>query len=81
MLVSDVLKAGHHGSKYSTDSLWLNAVHPHYVVISAGKGNSYGHPSTEALQRIASYGQAQVLSTIDQGTITFTSDGTKLTEK
>lgn len=79
-LKSDVLKAGHHGSRYSTDALWLNAVAPATVVISAGKGNSYGHPHKEVLERIATYG-AEVLSTIDYGTITFVSDGETVVRK
>ncbi len=63
-LPSDVLKAGHHGSKYSTDSLWLAAVHPRYVVISAGKGNTYGHPNPQTIDRIKAYGQARIVSTM-----------------
>lgn len=79
-LKSDVLKAGHHGSRYSTDSIWLSAVAPKYVVISAGKGNSYGHPHKEVLDRVEKQG-AQIVSTIDLGTITFVSDGVTVTEK
>lgn len=79
-LRSDVLKAGHHGSKYSTDEMWLEAVAPATVVISAGKGNTYGHPSVEALSRIQKFG-ARTLSTIDSGTITFVSDGKRVVEQ
>lgn len=73
-LKSDVLKAGHHGSKYSTDDLWLAAVHPQIVAISAGKDNTYGHPNPETIARIKNEG-AEILSTIDHGTIRFVSDG------
>lgn len=73
-LASDVLKAGHHGSRFSSDNLWLAAVHPKIVVISAGKGNTYGHPNPQAIARIQAEG-ARVLSTIDSGTIDFVSDG------
>jgi competence protein ComEC len=79
-LASDVLKAGHHGSKFSSDSLWLAAVHPRIVVISAGKGNTYGHPNPQAIARIQAEG-ARIVSTIDSGTIDFTSDGTTLTQR
>jgi competence protein ComEC len=79
-LKSDVLKAGHHGSKFSSDDAWLKAVHPRIVVISAGKGNTYGHPAPDALARIKNEG-ATVLSTIDSGTITFTSDGKTISRK
>ena len=76
-LASTVLKAGHHGSKYSTDDVWLTAVSPDVVVISAGKGNTYGHPAPEALSRIQKSG-AKTISTIDEGTITFESDGVQV---
>ena len=79
-LKSDVLKAGHHGSKYSTDDLWLRTVSPSIAVISAGKGNTYGHPAPEVLGRIERQG-SRTLSTIDQGTITLVSNGVRVVEK
>jgi competence protein ComEC len=79
-LPSTVLKAGHHGSKYSSDDEWLAAVHPEVVVISAGKGNKYGHPAAETLARIRKEG-ARVLSTMEEGTITLASDGVRVMEK
>jgi len=69
-----VLKAGHHGSKYSTDDAWLAALHPQYVAISAGANNRYGHPNPETIARIKDEG-ARILSTIDSGTLRFVSDG------
>lgn len=79
-LHSDVLKAGHHGSRYSTDSIWLSAVSPSIVVISAGKGNTYGHPHKEVLDRVEKQG-ASIASTIDEGTITFESNGITVIKK
>ncbi len=79
-LKSDVLKAGHHGSKTSTNALWLETVDPDVVVISAGKDNTYGHPNPDVLERIRSSG-ASVVSTIDAGTITFVSDGKTVERK
>lgn len=76
-LQSDVLKAGHHGSRTSTGDVLLAAVAPTYVVVSAGKGNSYGHPHEEVIDRVLKAG-ATVLSTMDSGTITFSTNGTKL---
>lgn len=73
-LRSDVLKAGHHGSRTATDALWLKMVAPDTVVISAGKDNSYGHPHPEVLERIRVSGAA-ILSTIDEGSVVFVSDG------
>lgn len=73
-LKSDVLKAGHHGSKTSTGPLFLAAVDPEFVIVSAGKDNSYGHPHEEVVTRVLASGAA-ILSTFDVGTITFVSDG------
>lgn len=73
-LPTTVLKAGHHGSKYSTDDAWLAALHPQYVAISAGANNTYGHPNSETIARIKNEG-AKILSTIDLGTLRFVSDG------
>ncbi len=72
-LGSDVLKAGHHGSRTSTGDSWMRVVRPRYVVISAGKGNSYGHPHEEVVERIRAHGAA-LLSTMD-GSVTLISDG------
>lgn len=69
-----VLKAGHHGSKYSSSDAWLSALSPQVVAISAGKDNSYGHPHPEMLARIRAQ-DATVLTTIDRGTLHFISDG------
>lgn len=80
VLRSDVLKAGHHGSKYSTDALWLETVQPQTVVISAGKGNTYGHPAPEVLARVRAAG-SRIVSTADSGTVTFESDGVDLYKK
>ena len=52
----DVLIAGHHGSKYSVCEELLDAVQPEIVCISAGIGNSFGHPAPEVLERLARFG-------------------------
>ena len=51
-LKSDILKVGHHGSRYSTSDAFLKSANPKYAVISVGKGNPYGHPASEALNKI-----------------------------
>lgn len=78
-LPTDVLKAGHHGSKYSTDDAWLAALHPSMVAISAGLNNPYGHPNPETIGRIKNEG-ATIYSTLGKGTIHFVSDGAKVVE-
>lgn len=79
-LKSDVLKAGHHGSKTSTSVEWLRAVDPDYFAVSAGKDNSYGHPAPEVVARAVATG-ARIVSTIEEGTLTFLSDGATVTYK
>lgn len=51
-LQCDILKAGHHGSRFSTSDAFLDAVRPRMVLIGVGKNNSYGHPSPETLERL-----------------------------
>lgn len=69
-----VYKAGHHGSKTSSGEQLLTYIRPEYSVISAGEENKYGHPNPETVERLQTYSK-EVLSTIDQGTISFESDG------
>lgn len=71
----DLLKAGHHGSRTSSSSTFLDAVSPQVVIISLGDGNTYGHPHEEALQRIAAAGTTHILRTDIDGTITVTTTG------
>jgi len=57
-LASDVLISPHHGSKTSSTNEFLTHVMPAYVLISAGKNNSYGHPHkniTDAYWRYGSH--------------------------
>ncbi|MBI5744724.1 MAG: MBL fold metallo-hydrolase [Elusimicrobia bacterium] len=54
-LRSDVLKVGHHGSKYSSTDAFLAAVKPAKAYIEVGK-NNYGHPTQDALSRLVAAG-------------------------
>ena len=65
---TDVLKASHHGSKYSNSDVLLHALHPRLTIASAGKKNRYGHPSPEAIARVGESCSA-FYSTIDYGRI------------
>lgn len=77
-LSADILHAGHHGSSTSTDKSFLQAVNPEYVIISAGKDNSYGHPHDEVVDLLVNSG-VEILATYQHGTIIFSSDGQTLT--
>lgn len=76
-LESDVYLASHHGSEGSSSEAFMRAVSPSAVVISAGAGNSYGHPTRTVLDRVRACGAALYRTDL-QGTITVTSDGTTL---
>ena len=67
---SQIMKAGHHGSKHSTSAAWLEQVAPTWVIVSCGRNNPYHHPHPSTLARIQDYG-AKVLRTDRDGTITF----------
>lgn len=69
----NVLKAGHHGSKTSSGETFLEVTSPEYVIISASKENSYGHPSPETIKRIQKTGSG-ILATYE-GRINIESDG------
>ena len=50
------LKAGHHGSKYSSSEHFVRVIRPVFASISCGRNNRYGHPSEEALSRLEDVG-------------------------
>jgi competence protein ComEC len=75
---ADVLKVGHHGSKTSTTEPFLTAVSPAVAVISAGYGNSFGHPHRDILARLEDH-HAAVLRTDLDGLVTVRTDGHGLT--
>jgi len=79
-LRSDVLKAGHHGSKTSSSEAFVSAISPQYAIISVGKDNKYGHPNQEVLDILNNFG-AEILRTDQLGRIIFKSDGVNLVEK
>lgn len=73
-LSATVLKVGHHGSDTSTTYPFLREIMPKYAVISVGTGNTYGHPTEEALSRLRD-ADVKVYRTDLQGDIKCTSDG------
>ena len=73
-LRADVLKVGHHGSRTSTISPFLDAVAPSVAVISAGYENSFGHPHPDVVKRLAAR-HTTILRTDQDGLVTVSTDG------
>ena len=69
-----VLKVAHHGSRTSSSRELLDAWRPNIALISSGRGNTFGHPTPEVLQRLADHG-TKVYRTDVEGQITVESDG------
>jgi competence protein ComEC len=65
-----LLKVAHHGSRTSTIQELLTALAPQDAIISAGKGNSFGHPRPEIIARLAQ-AHAHVYRTDEFGVTTF----------
>ena len=55
-LKAQILKAPHHGSRTSSSEVFLNTVKPEVALISCEKGNDYGHPHKEVMNRYSKYG-------------------------
>lgn len=53
---SKILKVSHHGSDFSSSSIFIEAVAAQLGFISVGKNNSHGHPGSSALERLSSIG-------------------------
>ncbi len=69
-LDADIMKAGHHGSRTSNSKTILERASPKYLVIQSGRGNDFGHPHSETLQKAHELG-IEILRNDKQGTITF----------
>src|SRR5215475_4096588 len=75
-LRAQVLKVGHHGSRYATSVKFLEAVSPEVAIISCGAGNRYGHPAQVTLERLQQAG-AKIYRTDLNGEIAIVTDGNK----
>ena len=73
-LKSDILKVGHHGSKYSSFTNFLKIVAPKAGIIEVGAKNFYGHPSQAALSRLGMF-NVNIFRTDQNGDIRVLSNG------
>ncbi len=65
-----VLKVSHHGSRTATSQELLEVIKPKIAVISVGKNNRFGHPTTEVLERLKNSG-AEIRRTDNEGEVVF----------
>lgn len=65
-----LLKVGHHGSRTSTTDEFFAAAAPESAVVSVGRGNTFGHPRYEVIERIAG-AQTKLYRTDEFGLTTF----------
>lgn len=69
-----VLKAAHHGSATSSGQRFVERLRPVVAVISAGRGNSFGHPAAAVVKRFEAIGTS-VYRTDQDGAVSVTTDG------
>jgi competence protein ComEC len=46
----------HHGSRTSSDAIFLQAVAPRWGLVQAGHHNRYGHPAPDVVERLRTHG-------------------------
>lgn len=69
-LRAEILKVGHHGSRYSSGEDFLSRVRATWAMISVSAKNTYGHPHPDALGRLGRVmDTTQILRTDQRGTI------------
>ena len=67
----------HHGSRTSTSRELLEHWRPQIAIISAGRGNTFGHPAPEVVRRLESIG-ATIYRTDLDGQVTIETDGDRV---
>jgi len=74
----EVLKVAHHGSADPGLDEELEQLRPRVAVVSAGRGNEYGHPRPETLAALAAVPGLAVYRTDRDGQVVIESDGASL---
>lgn len=79
-LQADVVKVAHHGSQTSSTEDFVKATKAKAAIISVGRDSPFGHPKVQVTERWKKSG-AKVLTTGENGTISFSTDGKDLQMK
>jgi competence protein ComEC len=69
-----VVTAPHHGSLTSSGEAWVAALEPAVVLVSAGRGNLFGHPAPAVIERYRTV-RAEIFRTDQDGQIDVVTDG------
>ena len=72
-----VLKIAHHGSKFSSGPAFLEETRPSMAIISVGKNNRFGHPTSETLTHLDAV-SAKILRTDELGDVVVVTDGERV---
>lgn len=68
---TNILKVSHHGSGSGSSAEWLKLLGAETAIISCGRGNNYGHPSTDTISRLTESG-SEIFRTDELGDIMIT---------
>jgi competence protein ComEC len=77
-LRAQVVKVGHHGSRYGSTPALVAAVRPAIALVSVGRNNTFGHPAPSTVEAWRESG-AQVFRTDQCGAITLMAEHTAAT--
>ena len=77
LLDTDFLKVGHHGSRTSSGTEFLEEVTPEIAVVSLAAQNRFNHPHEEAVARLKG-SKGELLFTSKERAMIFVSDGTSI---
>jgi beta-lactamase superfamily II metal-dependent hydrolase len=71
---ADLIKIGHHGSSSSSGAIFIEKVSPQFAIISCGKDNQYGHPTSKTIETL-NQNKVKIYRTDNLGDIIAISDG------
>lgn len=77
LLNTDFLKVGHHGSRTSSSTFFLDAASPDISVVSLDKNNKFRHPHNEAVSRLHRQNTSLYYTGLE-GALIFDSNGTTI---
>ncbi|WP_226456360.1 DNA internalization-related competence protein ComEC/Rec2 [Pseudomonas sp. AF03-9] len=67
-VATDWLQTPHHGSRSSSSWPFVQRLSPHSVLISRGRGNAFGHPHPQVLERYQALG-SRIYDSAEQGAV------------